>query len=134
MKPRVSIPTPPFCPVYRVFAMKQPGAAASWDAFTLIELLVVIAIIAILAALLLPTSGRAKTKAHVISCMNNLKQLQRGWALYSGDNADKIVRTGGMDQLVSITNDPDGQPGGSKSQWVLGNMDTLPAATDFLLI
>lgn len=54
--------------------------------------------------------------------------------LYSGDNNDKIVRTGGMDQLVAFANDPAGQPGGSKSQWVLGNVDTLPAATNTLLI
>ena len=99
--------------------------------FTLIELLVVIAIIAILAAMLLPALSKAKTKAQGISCLNNLKQLQLGWFMYSGDNDDKIIRTGGLDQLVSFPNDPAGQPGGSKSQWVLVVLSLILGAIFF---
>lgn len=71
--------------------------------FTLVELLVVIAIIAMLAGLILPALGGARSQAKAKLCMGNLRNSGVAMEVYRADHNDGIVPSYNLDGHYSAT-------------------------------
>ena len=58
--------------------------------FTLIELMMIVIVLAILFAIFLPQLAKSKAHAHVVICINNLRQVAIGYQNYMSDfNGEK---------------------------------------------
>ena len=74
-------------------------------AFTLVEMLVVAAIILVLAALLIPSLGRAVEMAHRTACQANIRGLTQTFNMYTSEwnslvpyYTSSVVPNGGANQ------------------------------------
>jgi prepilin-type N-terminal cleavage/methylation domain-containing protein len=85
------------------------------EGFTLIELLVVMATIALLAALLLPILGKAKSRAQRTQCLSNLRQLGLSWIIYYQENNGWLAES---------------YCAGNSNAWVMGDMRLAAEATN----
>lgn len=79
--------------------------AKQYAALTLVEMLVVLAVIALLLAVLVPTTNLIKPHAGIVACLSNQRQLYMAWGMYYTDNDGRLV--GGSNYF---NNDPVPQP------------------------
>jgi type II secretory pathway pseudopilin PulG len=86
--------------------MKRLSSRKVLAAFTLLEPFLVIAIIAILAALLLPALDKRPTRAPIMHCLNNLKQVGSAALSWASDNTNQLptqisTTNGGSMELIA---------------------------------
>jgi prepilin-type processing-associated H-X9-DG protein len=60
-------------------------------AFTLVELLVVIGMVTLGALMLVPALARSRTNSPAFQCLNNARQIARGWIMYAEDNGGALA-------------------------------------------
>jgi hypothetical protein len=77
-------------------------------------------VLGLLALLLMPALAGDRSSSQTFQCMNNLRRVTTGWVAYADDHNGALVRTAGLQYLVTDPNDPSALPGGSRAQWVLG--------------
>ena len=112
--PAATVPGPHARPKLEVEAPHAtPHAMAHRGAFTLVELLVVLAVLAILALLLVPAAARTQADSRAFQCLNNNRQLNRAWRMWSDDNQDRLL-------AAAPSPDPSALP------WVTGVLDYNP--------
>ena len=104
-------------------------------AFTFVELLVVIATLGLLAMMILPALAKTGSNTQAFQCLNNLRQIQHGWLIYSADNNDRIVPTVGQGALqVSLLPNPYTDPGNPENKWIYGDVSVVSASINVNLL
>lgn len=81
-------------------------------AFTLIELLTVIAIIGILAAIIIPTVGAVRDRAHRANDLSKLRQMALATLLYASNNREQLPGS-----LNRVARTPSVVPTNERERW-----------------
>jgi len=104
-------------------------------AFTFVELLVVIATLGVLAMMLLPALAKTGPNTQAFQCLNNLRQIQHGWLVYSADNNDRLVPCVGQGPYqVTLLPNPITNPGNPGNQWIYGDVTIASAGANVDLL
>lgn len=87
--------------------------------FTLVELMTVITIILIVVGMLSVALNQTKARTLRVACLDNMKQLQLAWMLYSDDHNDLIAlnQTDPLPAVIGLA----GVSRSSTNSWVAGN-------------
>jgi len=77
-------PTASFTPPKKQDRVMKNNACGE-DGFTLVEIMIVVAIIGLLASIAIPNYAKAKERAYIATCINNLQQIEGAIHLWSLD-------------------------------------------------
>jgi prepilin-type processing-associated H-X9-DG protein len=88
------------------------------EGFTFVDLLVVLAVIALLALTLLPALARTKSDSRGFQCLNNNRELNRTWRMWTDDNNDLLLYASHSGSSSDFPNYP--------RVWLISEMDYTP--------
>ncbi|MGB0714874.1 MAG: type II secretion system protein [Phycisphaerae bacterium] len=116
--------------------MQQSGSTCTGSrkhrGFTLIEMIVVMAIIALLVAIVVPSLSKARVQAQSTECLAHLRELARGWQMYTDENDGVFVphrmpRKEGLSASESLYDVGNGEKERPRWPGVLSSQIGIPA-------